>query len=112
MKVLGSWPIDRPMRKGCDKQSMLSRFRSIGFFLIDTCELPVDKLRPRQRRISTIQGSSTLPRRVRELDPTRILIAKYTVFKPARQSLTDAGFVDMILYTKPLSFPSHGNKAK
>ncbi len=39
MKVLGFWPIDRPMRKGCDKQSMLSRFRSIGFFLIDTCEL-------------------------------------------------------------------------
>src|SRR5437016_3204672 len=79
MKALKFWPVDRPMRKGCDKKSMLERFRSIGFFLIDTCELPVDKLQPRQRRISTIQGASTLPHRVRELDPTRIVIVKKTV---------------------------------
>ncbi len=82
------------------------------FFLIDTCELPVDKLRPRQRRISTIQGASTLPRRVRELDPTRILIVKKTVFKPARQSLVEAGLGDRVLNTKPLPFPSHGNQRK
>ena len=112
MKALEFWPIDRPMRKGCDKQPMLRRFRSIGFFLIDTCELPVDKLQPRQRRISTIQGASTLPHRVRELDPTRILIVKKTVFKPARQSLIEAGLGDRILNTKPLPFPSHGNQRK
>ncbi|TMI76424.1 hypothetical protein E6H11_00640 [Candidatus Bathyarchaeota archaeon] len=91
---------------------MLKRFRSIGFFLIDTCELPVDRLQPRQRRISTIQGASTLPHRVRELDPTRILIVKKTVFKPARQSLIEAGLGDRILNTKPLPFPSHGNQRK
>ena len=112
MKAVKFWPVDRPMRKGCDKKSMLERFRSIGFFLIDTCELPVDKLQPRQRRISTIQGASTLPHRVRELDPTRIVIVKKTVFKPARQSLTEAGFGDRILNTKPLPFPSHGNQRK
>src|SRR5437899_1537657 len=112
MKALEFWPVDRPMRKGCDKQPMLKRFCSIGFFLIDTCELPVDKLRPSQRRISTIQGASTLPRRVRELDPTRILIVKKTVFKHARQSLVEAGLGDRILNTKPLPFPSHGNQRK
>src|SRR5207245_6508295 len=94
MKALELWPVDRPMRKGCDKQRMLKRFRSIGFFLIDTCELPVDKLQPRQRRVSTIQGASTLPNRVRELNPIRILIVKKTVFKPARQSLIEAGLGD------------------
>src|SRR5206468_11157870 len=112
MKALEFWPVDRPMRKGCDKQPMLKRFCSIGFFLIDTCELPVDKLQPRQRRISTIQGASTLPRRVRELDPTRIVIVKKTVLKPARQSLNDAGLGHRILPTKPLPFPSHGNQRK
>src|SRR5947208_5317737 len=112
MKALKFWPVDRPMRKGCDKKSMLRRFCSIGFFLIDTCELPVDKLQPRQRRISTIQGASTLPHRVRELDPTRILIVKKTVFKPVRQSLIEAGLGDRILNTKPLPFPSHGNQRK
>src|SRR2546422_6763606 len=112
MKALQFWPVDRPMRKGCDKQRMLKRFRSIGFFLIDTCELPVDKLQPRQRRISTIQAASTLPRRVRELNPTRILIVKKTVFKPARQSLIEAGLGDRILNTKTLSFPSHRHHRK
>src|SRR3989442_4857961 len=112
MKALGFWPINRPMKKGCDKQSMLSRFRSIGFFLIDTCELPVDKLQPRQRRISTIQGASTLPDRVRELNPAQILIVKKTVFKPARQSLIEEGLVDRIPNTKPLPFPSYGSQRK
>src|SRR5256884_9954873 len=70
------------------------------------------KLQPRQRRISTIQGASTLPHRVRELDPTRILIVKKTVFKPARQSLIEAGVGDRILNTKPLPVPSHGKQRK
>ena len=106
------WPIDRPMRKGCDKKPMLRQFCSLGFFLIDTCELPVDKLPPRQRRISTIRGALTLPRRVRELDPDRILIVKKTVYKPASQVLSEAGFREKILNTRPLPFPSHGNQRK
>ena len=112
MKALGFWPIDRPMRKGCDKRPMLNEFRSIGFFLIDTCEIPVDRLQSRERRLSTVQGALTLPRRVKSLDPDRILIVKKTVFKPGRQVLTDAGFGNRILNTKPLPFPSHGNQRK
>jgi hypothetical protein len=112
MKALGFWPLYRPMRKGCDKRPMLKQFLSRGFFLIDTCELPVDKLRPRQRRISTIQGALTLPKRVRELDPGRILIVKKTVFKPVKQVLTDEGFGDRILNARPLPFPSHGHQRK
>jgi hypothetical protein len=112
MKALEFWPIDRPMRKGCDKKPMLRQFRSLGFFLIDTCELPVDKSPSRQRRISIVRGALTLPRRVRELDPDRILIVKKTVFKPASQVLTETGFRERILNTSPLPFPSHGNQRK
>jgi len=112
MKALEFWPIHRPMRKGCDKRRMLNEFRSIGFFLIDTCEIPVDRLQSRERRLSTVQGALTLPRRVRSIDPDRILIVKKTVFKPARQVLSDAGFENRILNTKPLPFPSHGNQRK
>jgi hypothetical protein len=112
MKALELWPKDRPMGKGYDKRSMLSQFRSLGFFLIDTCELPIDKLQPRQRRISTVHGASTLPERVRELDPSRILIVKKTVFNPVKQVLSDAGFAERILNTQPLPFPSHGNQRK
>src|SRR5438445_13506916 len=103
MKALRLWRVYGAMEKGYDKRAMLRQFFSISFFLIDTCELPVDKLQPRERRISTVQGASTLPRRVRELDPTRILIVKKTVFKPARQALIEAGFGDRIL--KMVSLP-------
>jgi hypothetical protein len=112
MRALEFWPDGRPMGKGYDKRPMLSRFCSLGFFLIDTCELPVDKLQPKQRRISTVQGASTLPKRVRELDPRRILIVKKTVFNPVKQVLSDAGFGQRILNTRPLPFPSHGNQRK
>jgi len=112
MKALKLWPVDRPMRKGCDKRPMLKQFRSLGFFLIDTCELPVDKMSPRRRRLSTIQGASTLPNRVKELDPGRILIVKKTVFNPARHALSIAGFEDRIPSKRSLPFPSHGNQRR
>src|SRR5436309_13602745 len=48
MRALELWPVDRPMRKGSDMQSMLRRFRSISFLLIDTSELPVDNLHTKQ----------------------------------------------------------------
>jgi len=112
MKALKLWPVDRPMRKGCDKRPMLKQLRSLGFFLIDTCELPVDKMPPRQRRLSTIQGASTLPNRVKRLGPAGILIVKKTVFKPARHALKIAGFEDRILNKKSLPFPSHGNQRR
>jgi len=112
MKALEFWPSGRPMRKDCDKRSMLSEFRSLGFFLIDTCEFPVDKLPPRERRISTIRGAMTLPGRVGALCPDRILIVKKTVFKPAIQALSKTGFARRVLNTEPLPFPSHGNQKK
>ena len=112
MKALELWPSDRPMRKGCDKRSMLNEFRSLDFFLIDTCEFPVDKLRPKERRLSTIRGALTLPARVEALRPDRILIVKKTVFKPAIQALSGTRFASRILNVEPLPFPSHGNQKK
>jgi hypothetical protein len=112
MKALKLWPVGRPLRKGCDKRPMLEQFRSLGFFLIDTCELPVDKMPSGQRRLSTAQGALTLPNRVKEVDPGRILIVKKTVFNPARRALSIAGFEDRILNKRSLPFPSHGNQRR
>jgi hypothetical protein len=112
MKALKFWPSGRPMRKGCDKRPMLNEFRSMGFFLIDTCEFPVDKLPPRERRISTNEGALTLPGRVDALCPDRILIVKKTVFKPAIQALSKTAFARRVLNTEPLPFPNHGHQKK
>jgi hypothetical protein len=112
MKALELWPVGRPLRKGCDKRPMLEQFRSLGFFLIDTCELPVDKMPPGQRRLSTAKGALTLPNRVKRLGPAGILIVKKTVFSPVSQALSIAGFENRILNKKSLPFPSHGNQRK
>jgi len=112
MKALELWPVDRPLRKGCDKRPMLEQFRSLGFFLIDTCEVPVDKMPPGQRRLSTAQGALTLPNRVKRLDPAGILIVKKTVFSPVSRALSIAGFDNRILNKNSLPFPSHGNQRK
>src|SRR5713226_389413 len=50
MKALELWPRNEPMPRGVDKRSMLQRFQSMGFYLLDTCTFPVDKLGPRNRR--------------------------------------------------------------
>src|SRR5438445_10677679 len=50
MKALDLWPKNEPMRKGVDKRSMLRRFQSMGLYLLDTCEFPVDKMLPWERR--------------------------------------------------------------
>ena len=110
MRALEFWPITRPMRKGLDKRPMLNKFRSNGFFLIDTCDHPVDKLPANQRRIATVQGALTLPKRVQKLNPSRILIIKKTVFNAVKLVLNAAGFGERILNPRPLPFPSHGNQ--
>ena len=110
MKALRFWPETRPMRKGLDKRSLLNRFCSAGFFLIDTCQIPVDKLNTTARRASIANGAADLPRRVGHLDPDKILILKKTVYQPALDSLEAAGWNKRILNSRAIPFPSHGNQ--
>ncbi len=112
MKALSLWPLRRPLRKGFDKTGLLEEFRSRGFFLIDTCELPVDRLSPKARKISIAQGSSGLASRVKDLDPDSIVIVKKTVYGPVRHELETVGLGNRLLNTGPLPFPSHGNQKR
>src|SRR2546427_4925972 len=50
MKALDLWPKSEPMRRGVDKRSMLRRFLSMGFYLLDTCGPPLDRLSPLGRK--------------------------------------------------------------
>src|SRR5713226_3679677 len=60
MKALDLWPKNEPMRKGVDKRSMLRRFQSMGVYLLDTCDFPVDKLRPSIRRKAVLSQTPRL----------------------------------------------------
>src|SRR5438128_2033017 len=91
MKALDLWPENEPMRRGVDKRSMLRRFQSMGFYLLDTCDFPVDKMRPVERREAVLQQIPRLVDNVIEADPLHILVVKSTVFNPVVTALDESG---------------------
>ena len=110
MKALELWPEETPMGKGLDKRPLLEEFRKKGLFLIDTCQLPVDKLGSGERKREIIRDASGLALRAEELHPDQIIVIKKTIYQPVRKSLELTGLGDRILNNKPLKFPSHGNQ--
>jgi hypothetical protein len=112
MKAVRLWPEERVMHKDVDKRPYLKQFQSKGFFLIDTCELPVDKLDDRRRREAIGKGALRVVSVVKLLDPKKIVLVKDTVFEPVKNELEKAGFGGRILNGEPLPFPSHGWQRK
>jgi hypothetical protein len=110
MKALKLWPTRKAMSKGVDKRPLLEEFRSRGFFLIDTCEVPVDKLPAGQRHEAINRDAPGLAARAQALHPDHIIIVKKTVYLPIRDALQRAGLKQGILNKQPISFPSHGNQ--
>ena len=110
MKTLELWPRNEPMRKGIDKRTMLRRFQSMGFYLLDTCVFPVDKLRPSERRKAVLSQTGRLVRDVIEANPMHILVVKSSIFNPVRNALRESGLWTRVLDTGPVPFPSHGNQ--
>ena len=110
MKALKFWPEDEPMRRGVDKRSLLQRFQSMGLYLLDTCDLPVDKLRSVERREAVLDQTPRLINDVIDADPLHILVVKSSIFKPVIMALRKCGLRSKILNSGPVPFPSHGNQ--
>ena len=110
MKALDLWPENEPMRKGVDKRPMLLRFQSMGLYLVDTCDFPVDKLRPLERRVTVTQQIPRLIDDVIEADPIHIFVVKSSIFNPVSIALREAGLLTRVLNAGPVPFPSHGNQ--
>jgi len=110
MKALDLWPKNEPMRKGVDKRPMLRRFQSMGLYLLDTCDFPVDKMLPWERREAILQQIPRLIDDVIEADPLHILIVKSTIFNLVFIALEESGLQSRTLNNRPVPFPSHGNQ--
>src|SRR5438309_845941 len=110
MKALDLWPKNDPMRRGVNKQSMLRRFQSMGLYLLDTCDFPVNQLRLVERRETVLQQIPRLVKDVINLDPPHILILKSSIFQPVITALKESGFRSRVLNSGPVPFPSHGNQ--
>jgi hypothetical protein len=110
VKALEIWPINQPMRRGVDKRRMLRRFQSTGFYLLDTCVSPVDKMRPGDRRKTVLTQTPRLVKDVIKTNPSHIFIVKSSIFNPVSQALKESGFLPRLLNVRPVPFPSHGNQ--
>ena len=110
VKALEFWPEDEPMRRGVDKRSMLRRFQSMGFYLLDTCVFPVDKLRPSERRKAVLSQTPRLINDVIKANPLHIFIVKSSIFNPVSIALRETGLLTRVLNSGPVPFPSHGNQ--
>ncbi len=110
MKALDLWPNQEPMRKGVDKGPMLRRFQSKGFYLLDTCGFPVDKLPDGERRKAVLSQTSRLVKDVIKTDPLHIFIVKSSIFKPVSFVLRESGMQNRVMNAGPVPFPSHGNQ--
>ncbi len=110
MKALEFWPTNQPMRRGVDKRSMLRSFQSMGFYLLDTCVRPVDKMRPVDRRKTVLTQTPRLVKDVIKANPSHIFVVKSSIFNPVGQALRESGFLPRLLNVRPVPFPSHGNQ--
>ena len=110
MKTVGLWPLGAPMPRGIDKQAMLRRFASMGFYLLDSSRDPVDKMPNRARREAIQDQLPRLVEDVKRAAPDNILIVKSSVFQPVRSALEGAGFGSRVLNNQRIPFPSHGNQ--
>src|SRR5438094_2663135 len=106
MKALDLWPTGVPMRRGVDKRPMLRRFESLGLYLLDTCDFPVDKMRPRERREAVLEQIPRLVNDVIEANPLRILVVKSSIFNPVVIALRESVFQSQILNCAPVTFAS------
>jgi len=110
MKALEFWPHNQPMHRGVDKRSMLRRFQSMGFYLLDTCVSPVDRMRPGDRRKTVLAQTHRLVKDVTKANPSHIFIVKSSIFSPVSKALKESGFLPRLLNVRPVPFPSHGNQ--
>ena len=112
MRALGFWKIGVPMRKNMDKTALLGKFRSRGYYLIDVCGTPVDKLPAMLRSKQVRQGLESLIERVRRLRPERVLVVKVSIYDKVKVALAAAGLSSRLVNRGPIVFPSHGNQAQ
>jgi len=110
MKAIKLWPEDEPMHRGVDKRSMLRHFQSMGFYLLDTCVSPVDKMGPSDKRKTVLSQTPRLVNDVIEANPSHIFIVKSSIFHPVSLALRESSVRSRVLNTGPVPFPNHGRQ--
>ena len=108
IKALG---IVQELPKGYDKQPLLHQLKCQGYFVLDCCYEPVNKMPSKDRKQTINNQLNRLVKDVQTIDPQKIIIIKSSIYYPVKNALEKSGYDKKVLNQKPIPFPSHGHQA-
>jgi hypothetical protein len=91
-----------------DVQQFLADFRERGFYLVDLCQAPVNRLARRSRRAARRASVKELADTLRELRPTRIVAVMKAIEPEVVQAIEAAGLLGISMDALP--FPAYGQQ--
>ena len=100
------------IKKPEDKKRILEKLKEGGYFLVDACEFPINKL-PEKEKTSHIQNNyKDLKERLKSLvkDDTQIVLIKKNIYDLLAEKLKADGF--NVINEEFIDFPSNGNQGK
>jgi hypothetical protein len=74
------------------ERDFLKSFRSLGCYLVDLCEHPVDHLQPRARRKAWAAGEPRLTKSIRSLRPAIVIVVIRSIARNVRRSELQANW--------------------
>lgn len=95
-----------------EKELWLRKFQSLGFYLIDATDRPVNHLSPTERRrelTAAVEGKLVEIKSLITPD-TPIILVKKNIFSAFSVPLLQAGY--NVIHGSFLPFPSHGHQAR
>ncbi|HGJ64879.1 TPA: hypothetical protein ENS27_05745 [bacterium] len=94
------------------KQEFLERFKGDGFYLIDSCDSPMEDSSPTKKRKQIQKALPSLRSKLRELatDGVKIVLISATVYEVCNDILKSEGF--NIINEELIDFPGSGGQKK
>jgi hypothetical protein len=68
------------------ERNFLKPFRNLGCYLVDLCETPVDRLKPKPRRKAHLEGEPSLSNSIRALRPKTIIVVVRSIARNVQRS--------------------------
>lgn len=112
MKVLYPNHYTVTKRVRLQKRRFLERFKSDGFYLIDSCDSPIEDPSPSKKRQQIRQSLPSLRNKLRDLatDGVKIVLISATVHEVCYDLLKSEGF--NVINDQLIDFPGSGGQAK
>ena len=94
-----------------DKVTILKWLKRDGYWLIDLCPSPINKLQDKEKQAEIAKNRDILIEKVKELKPSvGVIICKANIYREVAESIRRAGI--NVLHNVPIPFPSNNGSKK